>query len=356
MPFFVIEVTIRVFSLGHIIKKQKLEIFDIFIVSITFIIDLVLLASKIEEKNPGTKAITFLISFRLWRICGIYNSGITKARAQASSELQTEKYARNQAEIQADALQAQCDQQLKEIAHLRDYMRQHSLDPDSPKMGFPPDYRHRYTIAVDFDKADTVRVNDRVNSESSLASAIANLESSTRSEPPVRGGGSGIRRGQRLDNPVSSSTSSPTLRAAQLNNLSTTPTTSHLSREGNSNSAYDIEIGEEAREREGTSGERRGTEDVDSPAVTGALEGITNLGFEDDHSGDGGEMVETGDDQVEDMLPEGPSPSTNNNADDEAQLRLELDEIRRLSDAALMEELGSASVTQDINGVPTTSL
>ena len=52
----------------------------------------------------------------------------------------------------------------KEIAHLRDYMRQHSLDPDSPKLGFPLDYRRRYTIAVDFDKADTVRVNDRVNS------------------------------------------------------------------------------------------------------------------------------------------------------------------------------------------------
>ena len=50
----------------------------------------------------------------------------------------------------------------KEIAHLRDFMRQHSLD--SPKIGYPLDYRQRYTIAVDFDKADTVRVNDRVNS------------------------------------------------------------------------------------------------------------------------------------------------------------------------------------------------
>lgn len=35
-------------------------------------------------------------------------------------------------------------------------------------------------------------------------------------------------------------------------------------------------------------------------------------------------------------------------ADDEAQLRLELDEIGRLSDAALLEELGGSSVTQDI--------
>ena len=39
-------------------------------------------------------------------------AGVSKAREQASSELQMEKYARNQAEIQADALQAQCDQQL----------------------------------------------------------------------------------------------------------------------------------------------------------------------------------------------------------------------------------------------------
>lgn len=63
----------------------------------------------------------------------------------------------------------------KEIAHLRDYMRQHSLDPDSPKLGFPLDYRRRYTIAVDFDKADTVRVNDRVNSGKKESTPLAPL-------------------------------------------------------------------------------------------------------------------------------------------------------------------------------------
>eukprot|EP00057_Strongylocentrotus_purpuratus_P002642 XP_003724918.1 PREDICTED: uncharacterized protein LOC100887949 [Strongylocentrotus purpuratus] len=360
LAFFVIEVTIRVFSLGAFIKKQKIEMFDIFIVTITFIIDLVLLASNIEGDSPGTRAITLIISFRLWRLCGIYNTGVSKAREQASSELQMEKYARNQAEIQADALQAQCDQQLKEIAHLRDYMRQHSLDPDSPKLGFPLDYRRRYTIAVDFDKADTVRVNDRVNSESSLASAIASLETSTKLESSGRGGagGSGSRRGQRSDNPPSSSssTSTPTVRPVQLNNLSkyNSHHTSRSTREGRSNPAYEIEIGEEAKEREGRRGGDRGEEDAEPTAVTGALEGITNLAFEDDRPGDE-EMMEIGD-GGEVVLPEGPSPSTNNNADDEAQLRLELDEIGRLSDAALLEELGGSSVTQDINGVPTTSL
>ncbi|XP_072166807.1 uncharacterized protein [Diadema setosum] len=339
LALFLVEVTVRVLSLGLLkIKQHKLELFDVVVVTVTFVIDLALLASGVEDNKSWCKATTYIISLRLWRVYGIYATGVNKAREGAIAELQTVKYARNQAEIQADALQSQCDQQLKEIAHLRDFLRQHNLEPDSPKMMFPPDYRHRYTIAVDFDKADTVRVNDRVNSESSLASAIANLELISETDqrervPTIGGGGTGGQGAHQGHSPSSLASTSAGRSPAHQNILGTTQVSGHPPR-----GSFDIEIGEEARET-GARGD--------------GMKGITNPAFdpeEDEEEEEDGDHTMEGPSDV----PEGVSPSTNNNADDEAQLKLELEEIQRLSQEAL-EQLELTS-THEINGVPTTSL
>ena len=54
----------------------------------------------------------------------------------------------------------------KEIAYLRDFLHQNNLDPDTTKLDFMPNYQISVSIsssAIEYDKADTLRVNGKLS-------------------------------------------------------------------------------------------------------------------------------------------------------------------------------------------------
>ncbi|XP_071964645.1 uncharacterized protein [Antedon mediterranea] len=130
LSVFIVEVLLRLIGMGASFFKSKLEIFDVAIVLIAFILDLVFHVCGVNEEYPGTIAASNLIVLRCWRFYGIIHSELLRMRRIVREEMDMERYARRQAEAQADALQSQYDQQLKEITQLRDVLRQNEIDPE----------------------------------------------------------------------------------------------------------------------------------------------------------------------------------------------------------------------------------
>ena len=89
-------------------------------------------------------------------------------------------------------------------------------------------------------------------------------------------------------------------------NSGATPVSSNVEVEGHNNLAFEIEVGEEAKEHGG--GEGSGEDISHSPRDSGRMEGITNPAFEDDHSGEENEAEPRSDGMLED----GVIPSNNN--------------------------------------------
>ncbi|XP_038077656.1 uncharacterized protein LOC119745404 isoform X2 [Patiria miniata] len=352
LSLFLLEVVVRVFSMGAHFRRRKLEIFDACVVLLTFIPDLVFFVIQLQDNYiwyPFTRAFSFIVALRMWRCWGILRGEKKRVREESACELEMEKYARRQAEAQADALQAQCDQQLKEIAYLRDFLHQNNLDPDTTKLDFVPNYRTSASIsssAIDYDKADTLRVNGKLSKDASLDSIASSTKdlatsiSSTQniySEPPTLSSSapsgspalsSSLQHGNHANEQFASAASRQIVQEAISEVRQETSSPSH---EGLSNAGF-IHDGEGQSGGLSTVTERRALEDEMN-------RGVTNLAFEGD---------------TQEPCSSGSSVKTDSEGESEAQLRIELDEIRRLSDEALQSEL--ATNTTEVDGVPTTSL
>ncbi|XP_033634359.1 uncharacterized protein LOC117295744 [Asterias rubens] len=320
LSIFVLEVVVRIFSTGAHFRRRKFEIFDACVVLLTFVLDLVFYVSNVQTTNPFTRAFSLLIILRLWRSGGILRREKKRIREETACELQMEKYARRQAEAQADALQVQCDQQLKEIAYLRNFLHQNNLDPDTTKLDFLPNYRASASIttsAIEWDKADTLRVNGKLSKDPSLDS-IASMSSmkdpastsSTQniySQPPTT---------------ISDTPSTPALTTVESHPTTNETKPSLIPSEGQSNEGYMSDEDRGASSRVNMEG------------------GSVNMAFEEDSSPQNGHNE---------------SGSRTDSDGGEAQLRIELEEIRRLSEEALQSELSSSN-TMEVDGIPTTSL
>ncbi|XP_022099646.1 uncharacterized protein LOC110984124 isoform X2 [Acanthaster planci] len=355
VSLFLLEVVVRIFSMGAHFRRRKMEIFDVVVVVVTFVADLVFFVIHLQDEGTNTfpfaRAFSFLVALRLWRCWGILRGEKKRVREETACELDMERYARRQAEAQADVLQAQCDQQLKEIAYLRDFLHQNNLYPDTTKLDFVPNYRTSASIsssAIDYEKADTLRVNGKLSKDASLdsiassAKELATSLSSSQniySEPPTLSSGPlssspapSVSSHHRDEGPTSEDFASRTSREIVQEAVAEVQQKMSPSKRGGlSNAGFTPD--EEGQSSNAGVAERRGVDGEEN-------RGTTNLAFEGD-------------------TPEPCSPAnsekTDSEGESEAQLRIELDEIRRLSEEALRNELASSNTTE-VDGIPTTSL
>lgn len=190
LSFFVLEVTLRVFSTGCRIFKRRLEVFDILVVVTAFILDVVVFAANI--KYDWCRALSYLILLRCWRFYGIYYAEVKRIHNDMRTDIEMAKYGRRQAETQADALQSERDAQLKEIFHLREFLHQHSLDPDSKmpdcvQSHSPNRNQPGYSRTVSIDRAETMREETRLYPAYSEESAISSIvDAKQNAMPPHR--------------------------------------------------------------------------------------------------------------------------------------------------------------------------
>ncbi|XP_070541821.1 voltage-gated hydrogen channel 1-like isoform X2 [Ptychodera flava] len=78
--------------------------------------------------HPAIHATNFIIIFRLCRVRLIIKRITDKVKADAAIDIELEKSGRHKAETNVTKLQRQCDQHSKEISFLKDLLRQHNID------------------------------------------------------------------------------------------------------------------------------------------------------------------------------------------------------------------------------------
>ncbi|PIK43708.1 hypothetical protein BSL78_19442 [Apostichopus japonicus] len=156
------------------------KVFDIAVVVTSIVLDVVVFAGNLGTEYKWTRALSYLIILRCWRLYGVYYAEYIKIHNDLRTDIEMAKYGRRQAETQADALQSERDAQLKEIFHLREFLRQHSLDPnflvgDGMHSSSPVHDYHGYGRAVSIDRAETMREESRLYPAYSEESAISSI-------------------------------------------------------------------------------------------------------------------------------------------------------------------------------------
>ncbi|XP_072037746.1 uncharacterized protein [Amphiura filiformis] len=372
VSLFVLEVVTRIFTYGTVFRKHNFEVFDSLVVFITFLLDLIFFVSGLEDVHPELRALTFLIILRLWRFYGIYHVEINRAKEDAACDLQMEKYARRQAEAQSDILRNNCDQQLKEIAYLRDFIRQHSLDPsDSLKSELITPVSSPLPTLTDihYDKTDTLRANGRLSQDTSIddstssptkerSSSIAdNNENPSSSPPSPPSSPAKSRSSTDKFGSLASRESVPHEHITEVKVHIANETEIYVAKEDNgcyTNKGF--EDGGSINSLQDSVLASVDQESIASTAMrTDGTGSYTNPAFELESSitrQDSGVGHET---QMYRPLKRKESSEKD---EDEKMLRLELDEIRRLSEEALKSELAlmANNTITDENGIPTTSL
>ncbi|XP_065640260.1 voltage-gated hydrogen channel 1 isoform X1 [Hydra vulgaris] len=122
LTLFMLELVIKIFAMGIEFFKQKFEIFDGLVITISFFLDIFL-------SSGGLKfGVEFLIILRLWRITRVISgiiSSIKKTAAEKERKLAAEKEA---IETENKMLLQQINTQKDEIRFLKELLNKSGID------------------------------------------------------------------------------------------------------------------------------------------------------------------------------------------------------------------------------------
>ncbi|XP_077867754.1 uncharacterized protein LOC102802600 [Saccoglossus kowalevskii] len=123
---FVFEVIFRICAMGVEYFHQPMQIVDGLVVFLTFTLDVSLWLAPVS--HPALHTLSFLIIIRMGRLHLIIKGITDRVREDADVQIELERIMRRNIEACADKLQQQCDQQNKEIAFLKDLLQQHHIE------------------------------------------------------------------------------------------------------------------------------------------------------------------------------------------------------------------------------------
>lgn len=148
VTLFLIEISLKIVAFGLEFFKSKLEVFDAFVVVISFVLDL--LSLLLEEKFAGLQ---LLILLRLWRIVRVINGVILSVETSAEKKIEAQKRLREELELELEKFRRYCSAQEKEIEMLRNELQNHGITIDDGIALEKPSYpRNRLDVVVEVNK------------------------------------------------------------------------------------------------------------------------------------------------------------------------------------------------------------
>uniref|UniRef100_A0A0B7ACM0 Voltage-gated hydrogen channel 1 n=2 Tax=Arion vulgaris TaxID=1028688 RepID=A0A0B7ACM0_9EUPU len=119
---FAIEIGIRVYVMRMSFFKNKLEVFDSFIVLVSITLDIIF------HGTHATPGVGLVILLRLWRVTRIVNGIVKSAQRNAESKVEKERIRFRLCEKQLKKYYTKCMLQEKEIARLNQILIKYNFD------------------------------------------------------------------------------------------------------------------------------------------------------------------------------------------------------------------------------------
>ncbi|XP_021424582.2 voltage-gated hydrogen channel 1 [Oncorhynchus mykiss] len=123
LTFFMVELAGKLFAYRLEFFHHKFEMFDGLVVIVSFILDIVYIASEDAFDGMG-----LLILLRLWRVARIVNGILMSVKSRADREVQKLKESNDHLVQQVNDLQEHNGKMEKENSKLRAILRQHKIE------------------------------------------------------------------------------------------------------------------------------------------------------------------------------------------------------------------------------------
>lgn len=122
LGLFLLEILVRLIVFRLEFFKHKMELFDAFIVIVSFVLDIIFRNNEGPESGIG-----LLIVLRLWRVTRILNGIILSVKKQADKKVVRERQLREACEQELMKYREYCSAQEKEIEMLRALLQKHGI-------------------------------------------------------------------------------------------------------------------------------------------------------------------------------------------------------------------------------------
>ncbi|XP_055725027.1 voltage-gated hydrogen channel 1-like [Salvelinus fontinalis] len=123
LTFFMVELAGKLFAYQLEFFHHKFEVFDGLVVIVSFILDIVYIASEDAFDGMG-----LLILLRLWRVARIVNGILVSVKARADHKVHKLKESNDQLVQQVSELQERSGKAEQENSKLRALLRQHDIE------------------------------------------------------------------------------------------------------------------------------------------------------------------------------------------------------------------------------------
>lgn len=148
VSLFLVEITLKIIAFRLDFFKSRLEVFDAFIVVVSFVLDIL----SIVYKDQFT-ALQLLILLRMWRIVRVINGVILSVETNAEKKIEAQKRLREELELELEKFRRYCSAQEKEIEMLRNELQNHGITIDDGIALEKPTYpKNRLDVIVEVNK------------------------------------------------------------------------------------------------------------------------------------------------------------------------------------------------------------
>nr|XP_060644182.1 voltage-gated hydrogen channel 1-like [Anolis sagrei ordinatus] len=119
---FMVEVSIKIFAFHLEFLRHKFEVFDAFVIVISFTFDIV-----VEFHNHQFEALGLLVLFRIWRVARIISAVMLSMKLRSHQRMSRLKKANLELLAKVQELERNCAEKEQEMEKLKKLLRQHEL-------------------------------------------------------------------------------------------------------------------------------------------------------------------------------------------------------------------------------------
>ncbi|KAL2100007.1 hypothetical protein ACEWY4_004401 [Coilia grayii] len=122
LTFFMVELAGKIYAFGLEFFKHKFEVFDGFVVVVSFVLDIVYVTKEGAMDGMG-----LLILFRLWRVARVINGILMSVKSRANHQVQKLKESNDHLIQRVSELQEKNKKMEQENSQLRSLLQQHGI-------------------------------------------------------------------------------------------------------------------------------------------------------------------------------------------------------------------------------------
>lgn len=119
---FLLEMTVKIFAFGLMFFRLFWELFDMAIIIVTFVLDVMM-----QHSHSSTTGLGLLIILRLWRVARVLNGMVRSVKTQAVRHVECEKRRREALEEELLKYCEICRHQKHVISELENLLKTHSI-------------------------------------------------------------------------------------------------------------------------------------------------------------------------------------------------------------------------------------